>query len=74
MQYKLQLQTLKEDNLSMSEYLPKIKTCCDLLSSAGCGVSEDDQILHILAGLGSDYDVSLLELSHGLLGMSNPCY
>lgn len=51
MQYKLQLQTLKKENLSMTDYLNKIKTCCDLLGSAGCRVSNEDHILHILAGL-----------------------
>lgn len=63
MQYKLQLQTLKKDNLSMSEYLTKIKTCCDLLGSAGYKVSADDQILHVLAGLGSEYDPVMVSIT-----------
>lgn len=56
MQYKLQLQTLRKNSLSMSEYLSKVKACCDLLNSVGYNVSEGDQILHILNGLGSEYD------------------
>lgn len=56
MQYKLQLQTLKKANLSMHDYLSQVKNCCDLLRSAGYRVSQDDQILHILFGLDSEYD------------------
>ena len=40
MNYKLQLQTAKKDSLTMSEYLNKIKTLCDMLGSAGCRVME----------------------------------
>lgn len=40
----------------MRDYLDKDKMCCDLLGSAGCRVLDEDQILHILAGLGKEYD------------------
>lgn len=40
----------------MSEYLTRIKTCCDLLGSVGHSISDDDQISYILNGLGRDYD------------------
>lgn len=56
MQYKLQLQTMKKDSMCMREYLNKVKMCCDLLGSAGCKIADEDQILHILGGLGSEYD------------------
>lgn len=56
MQYKLQLQTLKKDKLSMREYLSKMKGCCDVLASVGYKLSSEDKILHILAGLGPEYD------------------
>lgn len=36
MHYKLQLQTLRKDSLTMMEYLNKIKSICDMLGSAGC--------------------------------------
>ncbi|KAL3629091.1 hypothetical protein CASFOL_026313 [Castilleja foliolosa] len=52
MQIRLQLQTLKKGGLSMREYLNKIKSCCDLLSAAGEKLSESDQLLYILGGLG----------------------
>ncbi|KAH6791771.1 hypothetical protein C2S52_002248 [Perilla frutescens var. hirtella] len=63
MQYKLQLQTLKKDNLSMREYLNKVKLCCDMLGSAGYKVPEEDQILHILSGLGSEYDSVMVTIT-----------
>ncbi|KAH6787293.1 hypothetical protein C2S52_006845 [Perilla frutescens var. hirtella] len=63
MQYKLQLQTLKKDNLSMRDYLSKVKSYCDLLGSAGHRVSDDDQILHILSGLGSEYDPAMVTIT-----------
>lgn len=56
MQYKLQLQTLKKGNLTMREYLTKMKSFADVLASASHKLSEDDQILHILSGLGREYD------------------
>ncbi|KAK6122928.1 hypothetical protein DH2020_043328 [Rehmannia glutinosa] len=63
MQYKLQLQTLRKANMSMREYLSKIKACCDNLASAGHIVSEEDQILHILSGLGSEYDPVMVSIT-----------
>ena len=56
MQYRLQLQSIRKESLSMRAYLNKVKSCCDLLGAAGYKVSEGDQILHILAGLGADYN------------------
>ena len=56
LQYKLQVQTMKKRAMSMREYLTKIKSCKDFLASAGYKLKEDDQVLHILAGLGSEYD------------------
>ena len=34
-----------------------MKSCMDFLASAGHSLKEDDQILYILAGLGSEYDL-----------------
>ncbi|KAK6151993.1 hypothetical protein DH2020_014628 [Rehmannia glutinosa] len=55
MQYCMYLQTLKKGNLHMSEYLNKIKNCCDLLGSAGESVSQKDQVMYVLIGLGLEY-------------------
>ncbi|KAH6776917.1 hypothetical protein C2S51_008229 [Perilla frutescens var. frutescens] len=35
MQLKFQLQTLKKGNMSMKDYLNKVKQCCDVLGTAG---------------------------------------
>ncbi|KAK6116468.1 hypothetical protein DH2020_049761 [Rehmannia glutinosa] len=56
MQYRLQLQTIRKGGLQMKEYLNKIKSCCDLLGSAGEPVSQRDQLMYILSGLGPEYN------------------
>ncbi|KAK6146863.1 hypothetical protein DH2020_020732 [Rehmannia glutinosa] len=56
MQYRLHLQTLKKGNLQMKDYLNKIKSCCDLLGSAGEPVSQKDQVMYVLSGLGPEYN------------------
>ncbi|KAK6141758.1 hypothetical protein DH2020_024501 [Rehmannia glutinosa] len=56
MQYKVQLQTMKKGNLSMREYLNKIKICCDNLAASGYKIEDFDQVLHALTGLGNEYD------------------
>lgn len=40
----------------MVEYLLKFKGVIDALSSTGLVVYEEEQILHVLAGLNSEYD------------------
>ncbi|KAL3639631.1 hypothetical protein CASFOL_017538 [Castilleja foliolosa] len=63
MQIRLQLQTLKKGGLSMREYLNKVKSCCDLLSAAGERLSESDQLLYILGGLGVEYNPVLVSIT-----------
>lgn len=63
MQYKLQLQTLKKGSMPMREYLNKNKACCDTLAAAGQKISEEDQVLHILSGLGSEYDAVMVTMT-----------
>ncbi|XP_042031082.1 uncharacterized protein LOC121777788 [Salvia splendens] len=62
MQYKMQFQNIK-DSLPIIEYLGKIKRCCDLLAAIGCKISEDDQILYALNGLGPQYDPVMVAIS-----------
>ncbi|KAL3644258.1 Helix-loop-helix protein 2 [Castilleja foliolosa] len=66
LQYKLQLQTTKKGNSSMRDYLAKIKMCCDLLATTGNAVSQSDQIMHILSGLGSEYDPVMVTVTAGI--------
>lgn len=55
MQYKLKLQTLKKCNLAMKEYLSKMKKLFDILAACGHLLSDEDQILHVLGGVGIVY-------------------
>lgn len=56
MSYKRQLQNVKKDNMSVREYLNKIKTLCDTLESSGHRVSETEQVLNILNGLDDSFE------------------
>ncbi|CAA0833450.1 Unknown protein, partial [Striga hermonthica] len=63
MQYKIQLQGLKKNNLTMSQYLNQMKVCFDYLASAGQPVKEGDKIIHILSGLGTEYDAVMVSVT-----------
>ena len=63
MQYRQQMQNLKKDSLTMSEYVGKMRNYFDLLGSVGCRISEDEQVLHILGGLGQEYDPAVCAIS-----------
>ncbi|KAK6140437.1 hypothetical protein DH2020_025821 [Rehmannia glutinosa] len=55
MQYKFAVSSIKKGTMPMRDYLNKVKSCCDILASAGQQISEEDQVLQILTGLGSEY-------------------
>lgn len=55
MHYKRLLHSIKTDNLSMGEYLAKIKTTCYLLEAAGHKITDSEQVLIILSGLNDEY-------------------
>lgn len=63
MQYKLQLQTLKKGSLCMKEYFEQDENLIDTLAASGYPLSEDDQILHVLGGLGLDYDAVVVHVT-----------
>lgn len=46
----------------MREFLNKVKSCCDVLASVGHKISYEDQILHIISGLGSEYDSIMVSI------------
>lgn len=56
MNYKLQQQTLQKGNLSVKDYPLKMKSICDKLATCGRPIPEEDQILSIPAGLGSEFE------------------
>lgn len=52
MQLKLQLQTTKKVNLSIDDYIMKMRGLADSLAAASHTISDDDLALQILAGFG----------------------
>ncbi|RVW60941.1 Retrovirus-related Pol polyprotein from transposon RE1 [Vitis vinifera] len=57
MQLRLKLQSTKKGSMSMIDYIMKIKGAADNLAAIGEPVSEQDQVMNLLGGLGSDYNV-----------------
>ncbi|KAK6141030.1 hypothetical protein DH2020_025211 [Rehmannia glutinosa] len=66
MQLKLQLQTLRKNNMSIRDYLSKMKGLFDALAAAGKKIDESDQVMHILGGLGSEYNSVVVSVSSRL--------
>ncbi|KAL5583603.1 hypothetical protein UlMin_016045 [Ulmus minor] len=56
MQLRLELQSTKKGSMSMIDYIMKIKGAADNLAAIGEPVSEQDQVIKLLGGLGSDYN------------------
>ncbi|KAG8479763.1 hypothetical protein CXB51_029589 [Gossypium anomalum] len=50
------LYSVKKANLTVKEYLAKVKTLCDNLIAAGSPISEQEQVSIILAGLSMEYE------------------
>ena len=47
--------TMKDD-LKITDYFIKMKNIADNMAAAGSALSDDDLILHVLSGLGPDYN------------------
>ncbi|RVW44402.1 Retrovirus-related Pol polyprotein from transposon RE1 [Vitis vinifera] len=56
MQLRLELQSTKKGSMSMIDYIMKVKGAADNLAAIGEPVSEQDQVMNLLGGLGSDYN------------------
>ncbi|RVW65725.1 Retrovirus-related Pol polyprotein from transposon RE1 [Vitis vinifera] len=56
MQLRLELQSTKKGSMSMIDYIMKIKGAADNLAAIGEPISEQDQVMNLLGGLGSDYN------------------
>ncbi|KAL5802850.1 hypothetical protein ACOSQ4_031155 [Xanthoceras sorbifolium] len=63
MQLKLQLQTLKKAGSSMAEYLMKKKSIMDALAFAGHPLTNNDKMMQILGGLGSEYNSFIIPIT-----------
>lgn len=59
MQLQLQLQTQKKGDLSVDDYVLKMRG-----SAAGKLISDDDLITHILAGFGVEFEAVVVNLTH----------
>lgn len=56
MYYKRQLRGCRKENLSMRDYLTKIKTLCDQLASVDHKITDTEQVLCILGGVDDEYE------------------
>ena len=63
LQLKTRLQTTRKGSMPMDEYLTKMKMVADNLGTAGYLVSDEDLMLHVLAGLGPEYDLVVVNLT-----------
>lgn len=50
------LQVLRKRDKTLNDYFTEVKQCIDALDSVGKTISEEDHIIYILAGLGSEYE------------------
>ena len=54
--YKQHIQTLKKGNLFMRDYRTKMKAYFDMLGASSHKISDSDQVLAIVNGLGDEYE------------------
>ncbi|KAL9431979.1 hypothetical protein AB3S75_027064 [Citrus x aurantiifolia] len=50
------MNSTKKDDLKITDYFIKMKSIADNMAAAGSALSDDDLILHVLSGLGPDYN------------------
>lgn len=62
---KSKLENLKKGNLSLKDYFLKVKNLTNALATAGKQISKEDHIMHLLAGLGVDFDATVSVISAG---------
>lgn len=63
LQLKADFCNTTKDNLSIDEYLKKLKTIYDSLYSIGHPITEKDLVLQILEGLPANYENDVINLS-----------
>ena len=63
MQLRLEFQTTRKGSLTMMEYILKLKSLADNLAAIGEPVTDRDQILQLLGGLGADYNSIVASLT-----------
>ena len=55
MQLKQELSNVKKGNLSINDYVLKVRNIVEKLGSIGVAVEDEDMVLVVLNGLGKDY-------------------
>lgn len=67
MNHRLQLQTMKKDDLIVDDYIPRIKSIDNHLTTIGESIFECDHILYVLGVLDSNYNsfVSSITMRYG---------
>ncbi|KAL9443488.1 hypothetical protein AB3S75_016782 [Citrus x aurantiifolia] len=50
------MNSTRKDDLKITDYFIKMKSIADNMAAAGSALSDDDLILHVLSGLGPDYN------------------
>ncbi|PON91412.1 Zinc finger, CCHC-type, partial [Trema orientale] len=63
LQLRLLLQNIKKGSSSIDEYILKMRGLADSLLAAGQPISDEELILYILGGLGSDYEAVVVNLT-----------
>ena len=63
MQLRLELQSTKKGSLAMIDYIMKIKGAADSLAAIGEPVSEQDQVMNLLGGVGSNYNAVVIAIN-----------
>lgn len=63
LQLRFQLQSVKKGSLSINDYILKMKSIANGINVAGQAISDEDLILYILGGLGSEYDPVVINLT-----------
>ena len=63
LQLKMQLQITKKNAMTMSDYINKMKNLADSLAMARKYVTKDDLISYIFAGLGTEYDLVVVNIT-----------
>jgi len=78
MQLRLELQSTKKGSMTMIDYIMKVKAAADSLAAIGEPVSEQDQVMNLLGGLGSDYNAVVtainIEMTKSLLKLFTACF
>lgn len=63
MQLKVEIENLKKEGLTITEYMMKMKSLIDSLATVGCKVIEEDQIIYYLGGLDQDFDTVYINVT-----------